>query len=52
MIRKVLLKEAVFEGERDQIKFEMDQNKAEIEATRIMLEKRIPEEANLLRSKT
>jgi hypothetical protein len=37
--------------ERDQIKLEMDQNKAEIEATRIMLEKRIPEEADLFGAK-
>jgi hypothetical protein len=37
--------------ERDQIKLEIDQNKAEIEATRIMLEKRIPEEADLFGAK-
>jgi len=37
--------------ERDQIKLEIDQNKGEIEATRIMLEKRIPEEADLFGAK-
>jgi hypothetical protein len=37
--------------ERDQIKLEIDQNQAEIEATRIMLEKRIPEEADLFGAK-
>ena len=37
--------------ERDQIKLELDQNKSEIEAIRIMLEKRLPEEAELFGAK-
>ena len=37
--------------ERDQVKSEMDQNKIQIEEAKQMLEKRIPEEADLYKAK-
>jgi len=37
--------------ERDEIKNEMDQNKSQIEETKYMLEKKIPEEAEIYKAK-
>ena len=38
-------------GERDQVKNEMDQYKIQIEEAKIMLDKKIPEEAELYKAK-